>query len=37
MELIAFCFQDAIEAYNITETAIPTRVYREVQKGKWYG
>lgn len=30
-------YQDAIEAYDIKKTAIPTREYKQVQNGKWYG
>lgn len=30
-------WKDAIEAYDIKKTAIPTRKYASVQTGKWYG
>ena len=37
IELDMRMWKDAIEAYDITESSIPTREYKAKQKGKWYG
>ena len=36
IELDKKMWEDAIEAYNITESTIPTRVAQERTAGKWY-